>query len=76
MNSNCGAKSNYEHGDNLHVIKINSPNNKIVEISTFPIHLMFMHHDYVVKFVTHRPLHVISCIVVVVVQVHDFMNQK
>ncbi len=58
MNSNCGAKSNYEHGDNLHVIKINSPNNKIVEISTFPIHLMFMHHDYVVKFVTHRPLHV------------------
>ncbi len=54
MNSNCGAKSKYEHGDNLHAIKINSSTNKLVEIFTFPIHLMFMHHDYVVKFVTHR----------------------
>jgi hypothetical protein len=36
-NCSCGAKSKYEHGDSLHVIKISSSSTKIMKIHDFSI---------------------------------------
>ncbi len=73
---NCGAKSKYEYGDSPHIIKISSLNTEIMEIATFPIQIMFMHCDSIVKFVICKVQHVVACIDNVVIQVHGLVNQK
>jgi hypothetical protein len=76
INFNCGAKSKYEHGNNPHVIKVNSSRTEIMEIFIFPVQLMFMHHHLITKFVIRRIQHDVNCIDVMVMQVHGSMNKK
>jgi hypothetical protein len=37
---------------------------------------MFMHHHSIVKFIACKVQHDVACIIVMVVQVHNLMNQK
>jgi hypothetical protein len=76
INFNCAAKSKYEHGNNLHVIKVNSFKTKIVEILLFLVQLMFMHCHLIIDFVVCRVQHDVVYIDVVVMQVHGSMNKK
>ncbi len=76
INFNCGAKSKYKHGNNLHVIKVNSSMTEIMEIPIFLVQLMFMHHHLITDFVVCRVQHDVVHIDVVVMQVHGSMNKK
>ncbi len=76
INFNCGAKSKYEHMNNLHVIKVNSSSIEIMEILIFHVQLMFMHHHLITKFVICGVQHDVNYIDVVVMQVHSLVNKK
>ncbi len=58
------------------MIKVSSSSIEIMEIPIFLVQLMFMHHHLIAKFVVHRVQHDVTCIDVVVMQVHDSMNKK
>jgi hypothetical protein len=73
---NCDAKSKYKHGNNPHVIKVNSSHIEIMENHIFHVQLTFMHHHLIAKFVVCRVQHDVTCIDVVVMQVHGSVNKK
>jgi hypothetical protein len=76
INFNCGVKSKYKHGNNPHVIKVNSYSIEIMEILFFLPQLMFMHHHLIAKFVIHGVQHDVNCIDAMVMQIHSSTNKK